>query len=188
MGARTSVMLLIGLACTATACGRERISEPQFIRDQNLAVSLVLAISDLAEQYVDGQPVGPVDLDAACPEGGSARIRGDLGQTLQETTYDLVYELRGCAFSADYGAYRVDADIGGDLSVVGTWDRNTGFGDELMTSPLLRLTGRAVNSGSVDDFDDSCPFTFHLISNPTSDAYYGDWCERPFASSMTHRE
>jgi len=187
MTARVGAWALGVLLAAAPGCGNAYIDNPRFARDRYLAVSLAVAIADLANQNLDGRPVGDVDLNTICPAGGSVRIHGELAQAGGDSSYDVVYELTGCAFSGDYGDYRVDADAYGQLAVSGARNNLSGYGSEQMDSPALRLTGTMVTPGHVDDFDDTCPFDFNLVSTEISDAFYGDWCGRPFAESMSHR-
>lgn len=193
MGAREEALLrLLGLsACwlvlIAAGCDRPNVMFPKFQRDHITVGAVMSTIDDLVTGSVSGLPAGPVDIEAACPRGGSAHITGTLGAQ-DGSSFDLAFDLDACR--ADHtlsgGAASAALTLDGALQLVRDLEPLTGWGTESYTSDELILEGTIAVYSQEASIHHTCPFAIEIVSTEISGAVVGTLCQRPVSWSYRH--
>ena len=182
------VVVLAGCAALgAAACDRPNVLFPRFERDQITTSAILGTIGDVVADSIAGLPVGEVDLDAACPGGGSAHIGGTLDAP-DGSSFDLTIDLGSCRSTRSMSGGMVSAPLtlDGSLRLRRDLEPQTGRGTEEYTADQLTLDGTVQSWGEQASFDKSCVFQIEIVDTETSGAVVGTLCDRPVSWSYRH--
>ncbi len=159
------MLTLLVLACT---------SEPdESASDVWVVYGVLDTESVLFNLNFAGQPVGPKDVLASCPLGGTAHIVGATGNDGTIESADLTITMEDCANSGlDY-----DLSFNGVLVWQGTF-ASTGYKMMTTQSDSLEVVGSC--GGAIDGIDRTCALAVTDRGEAGQESYVtGEWCGRP---------
>jgi hypothetical protein len=135
-------------------------------------------IEDLYSQNLNGQPVGPQDITAECPQGGQVHITGTLDQA-DGSAADLVFDLTDCEHqrSSLSGAITASLTLTGQVSMQRTPAGLYGSID--YHSDGLQIKGNISSVPDEASVDHDCGWSATVSDTEAVGSVAGELCGRP---------